>query len=136
MGRRQYLRCFGRRPDSARSRQLAKIDTNGNNVTFARACERTGRTDEVWPRHPDLDGLEQLHGRHDGRRWHAAGGQYGRLARLHGPRQHRRQPRRALAVTAGTIAGEFSLTPGGGVDTVLLTGNVYFAERNLGTQRQ
>ncbi len=113
--------------------QLAKIDTNGNNVTFAGALSGLGGLTKYGAGILTLTASNSYTGGTTVNVGTLLAANTAALPGYTAPGSIVVNPGAALAVTAGTIAGEFSLTPGGGVDTVLLTGNVYFAGgANLG----
>ena len=113
--------------------QLANIDTNGNNVTFASPLSGQGGLTKYGA---GILTLTASNGYTGGTTVDAGTLLAANTAALPGytaPGSVVVNAGATLALTAGTNAGEFSLTTGGGVDTVLTTGNVYFAGgANLG----
>ena len=113
--------------------QLANIDTNGNNVTFASPLSGQGGLTKYGA---GILTLTASNGYTGGTTVDAGTLLAANTAALPGytaPGSIVVNAGATLAVTAGTKAGEFSLTSGGGVDSVLLGGSVYFAAgANLG----
>ena len=116
--------------------QLAKIDTNGNNVTFAGALSGLGGLTKYGAGILTLTASNSYTGGTTVDVGTLLAANTAALPGYTAPGSIVVNPGAALAVTAGTNAGEFSLTSGGGVDTVLLTGNVYFAGGQPRDQRQ
>ena len=113
--------------------QLAKIDSNGNNVTFASPLSGQGGLTKYGAGILTLTASNSYTGGTTVDVGTLLAANTAALPGYTAPRSVVVNPGATLAVTAGTNAGEFSLTPGGGVDTVLTTGNVYFAaSANLG----
>ena len=113
--------------------QSANIDTNGNNVTFASGLSGQGGLTKYGAGALTLTASNSYTGGSTVDAGTLLADNTAALPGYTAPGSIVVNAGATLAVTAGTNAGEFSLTSGGGVDTVLLSGNVYFAGgANLG----
>ncbi len=116
--------------------QLANIDTNGNNVTFGHPLSGQGGLTKYGAGILTLTASNSYTGGTLVDAGTLLATNTSALPGYTAPGNIVVNAGATLAVTAGTNAGEFSLSPGtasGGVDMVLLSGNVYFAAgANLG----